>query len=343
MKSVQLIAHRTMEPREMPMPPDPGPGEVLVKLHSVGICGSDMHWYLEGCIGSYPVTYPQVLGHEPAGEVVAAGPGVEVPPGTRVAVEPSITCGRCEPCLAGRHNNCLKSIFMGAGGKPGLFLEYATMPIRNTVAIPPCMSFDQATVIEPVAVILHVFELAPIRLGDTVAVLGAGPIGLLTAAVARIAGASRVFLADRIPHRLELARHMGVDLALNLTNGSFAEAVLDYTRGRGVDIAIDAAGSLEAINSAIGVASMGGKVVMLGIPADNRTPFDIHTAMAKELNLQTIRRSNHNAHAAIELLTSGRIPDHFVTHRYPLEQTPRAFETLAAYADGIGKAIIRIG
>jgi L-iditol 2-dehydrogenase len=128
-----------------------------------------------------------------------------------------------------------------------------------------------------------------------------------------------------------------------LATESFEQAVLDHTRGRGVDIAIDAAGSLQAINVAIAVARMGGKVVILGIPADNSTPFDVHTAMAKELNLQTIRRSNHNAHAAIELLMSGRIPEIFVTHRYPLDETPRAFETLAAYADGIGKAVIEIG
>jgi L-iditol 2-dehydrogenase len=327
----------------MAMPPDPGPGEVLVKIHSVGICGSDMHWYLEGCIGSYPATYPQVLGHEPAGEIVAVGPGVNLSPGGKVAVEPSITCGRCEPCLSGRHNNCLNSIFMGAGGKPGLFLEYATMPAENTVALPTAMSYTQATIIEPLAVILHVLELVQLRLGDTVAVLGAGPIGLLTATVARLAGASRVFVADRIPHRLDLARRMGVDAAFDLATESFEQAVLDHTRGRGVDIAIDAAGSLQAINVAIAVARMGGKVVILGIPADNSTPFDVHTAMAKELNLQTIRRSNHNAHAAIELLMSGRIPEIFVTHRYPLDETPRAFETLAAYADGIGKAVIEIG
>lgn len=326
----------------MTMPPDPGPGEVLVKIRAVGICGSDMHWYLEGCIGAYQTAYPQVLGHEPAGEIVAAGPGVLLEPGRKVAVEPSITCGHCEPCRSGRHNNCLSSVFMGALGKPGLLLEYATMPAENVVAIPENMSFPEATIIEPLSVILHVLELVKIRLGDTVAVLGAGPIGLLTAVVARIAGASRVFIADKVPHRLELARRMGFNVTVNLATGSLQEAVLDHTRGRGVDVAIDAAGSLHAINTAIGVARMGGTVVILGIPADNQTPFDVCAAMGKELNLQTIRRSNHNAHAAIELLSAGRIPDILVTHRYPLEQTPLAFETLAAYADGIGKAIIEV-
>ena len=331
-----------MEVRELPMPPDPGPGEVLVRIRSVGICGSDMHWYLEGGIGAYRAVYPQVLGHEPAGEIVAAGPGVALEAGCKVAVEPAITCGHCEHCLAGRHNNCLSAVFMGGPARHGLFLEYATMPAANVVTIPDGMSFRDATAIEPLAVILHVLELVRIRLGDTVAVMGAGPIGLLTAAMARIAGAARVFVADRLPHRLALARRMGADAAIDLRTESLLEAVLDQTRGRGVDIAIDAAGSIEAINTAIAAARVGGQVVMIGIPGENKTPVDVLGAMDKELNLQTIRRSNHNAHAAIELLLSGRIPGDFMTHNYPLEETPRAFQTLAAYADGIGKAVIDI-
>jgi L-iditol 2-dehydrogenase len=331
-----------MEVRELPMPPDPGPGEVLVRIRSVGICGSDMHWYLEGGIGGHQAVYPQVLGHEPAGEIVAAGSGVALPAGRKVAVEPAITCGHCEHCLAGRHNNCLGSIFMGGPARHGLFLEYATMPAANVVTIPDSMSFHDATIIEPLAVILHVFELVKVRLGDTVAVIGAGAIGLLTAAVARIAGAARVFVADRVPHRLALARRMNADAAIDLRSESLLDAVFDQTRGRGVDIAVDAAGSIEAINTAIAAARVGGQVVMIGIPGENKTPVDILGAMDKELNLQTIRRSNHNAHAAIELLISGRIPRDFVTHHYPLEETPRAFHTLAAYADGIGKAIIDI-
>ena len=331
-----------MEVRDLPMPPDPGPGEVLVRIRSVGICGSDMHWYLEGGIGPHQAVYPQVLGHEPAGEIVATGPGVSIELGRRVAVEPAITCGHCEHCLAGRHNNCLTSIFMGGPARHGLFLEYATMPATNVVTIPDSMSFHQATVIEPLAVILHVMEMVKVRLGDTVAVMGAGPIGMLITAVARISGAARVFVADRVPHRLALARRMGADVTIDLRSQSLVEAVFDQTRGRGVDIAIDAAGSIEAINTAIAAARVGGQIIMIGIPGENRTPVDVLGAIDKELNLQTIRRSNHNAHGAIELLQSGRIPSDFLTHHFPLDETPRAFQTLAAYADGVGKVIIDI-
>ncbi|MGH9721075.1 MAG: zinc-dependent alcohol dehydrogenase [Bryobacteraceae bacterium] len=342
MKSVQLVAPRTMEVCEMSAPPDPGPGEVMVRVRAVGICGSDMHWYLEGCIGAHAAVYPQVLGHEPAGEIVAVGRGVEsVRAGQKVAIEPAITCGCCELCRSGRHNNCLTSIFMGTPQMPGLFRELAVVPARNVVAAPEHMGFVEATLIEPLAVILHILELTEIRLGDTVAVLGAGPIGLLTAAVARIAGASRVFVGDKVAHRVDMARNMGA-CAVNMREASFVEAVRDQTSGRGVDVVFDAAAAAETMDAAIAVARSGGRVVLIGIPAGRHPRVDVHAAMAKELSLHTVKRSNHNAHGAIELLESGRIDWRLITHRYGLEQTPHAFETLAEYADGVGKAVIEI-
>jgi L-iditol 2-dehydrogenase len=325
----------------MPMPPDPAAGEVLVRLRAVGICGSDMHWYKEGGIGSSLASYPQVLGHEPAGEIVAVGKGVDgVRVGQRVAVEPAITCGHCEFCRSGHHNNCVSSIFMGSPQMFGLFRDYAMMPQRNVVPIPDSMTFAAATILEPLSVILHILELVDIRLGDTVAVMGAGPVGLLTASVARVAGASRIFIADRIPHRLRLAREIGFDCAIEI--GKFQQAVMDETRGRGVDIVLDAAAALETINMSIAIARLGGRVVLIGIPSEADLNIDIHGAMAKELNIQTVKRSNHNAHGALDLMESGRIGDQFVTHRMPLGKTPEAFEMLAEYADGVGKVVIEI-
>jgi L-iditol 2-dehydrogenase len=341
MNSIQLVAPRRLESREMPMPPDPAAGEVLVRLRAVGICGSDMHWYKEGGIGSSLASYPQVLGHEPAGEIVAVGKGVDgIRIGQRVAVEPAITCGHCEFCRSGHHNNCVTSIFMGSPQMPGLFRDYAVMPKRNVVPIPDSMSFAAATILEPLAVILHILELVDIRLGDTVAVMGAGPVGLLTASVARVAGASRIFIADKLPHRLRMARDMGFDCAIEI--GKFQQAVMDETRGRGVDIVLDAAAALETINMSIAIARLGGRVVLIGIPSEANLNIDVHTAMAKELNIQTVKRSNHNAHGALELMESGRIGDQMVTHRMPLEKTPEAFEILAEYAGGVGKVVIEI-
>ncbi|MFN7993417.1 MAG: alcohol dehydrogenase catalytic domain-containing protein [Bryobacteraceae bacterium] len=343
MKSVQLVAPRTLEPREMPMPPDPGPGEVLVKLRAVGICGSDMHWYLEGGIGPYQAAYPQILGHEPAGEIAAVGKGVDgLVPGQKVAVEPAIHCGHCEHCLAGRINNCLYSQFMGSPQLHGLFREYAVMPAANALPIPDGMGFTEATLAEPLAVMLHVLELTPIRLGETVAVMGAGPVGLLMASVAKLSGASTVFVVDRLPHRLQIACEMGAaDAALDINSGA-VEAIMDLTRGRGVDIVFDCAAARETLQTALTAARIGGRLVLIGIPSEHRMPIDLNLAMLKELNIQTIKRSNHNAEAAIAMMQSGRISTRLVTHHFPLEQTARGFETLAAYSDGVGKVIIDI-
>src|SRR5881409_1856987 len=344
MRSIQLVAPRRLEEREVPLPPDPGPGEALVRLGAVGICGSDLHYYLEGRVGRSEAAYPQVLGHEPAGIIEAVGPGVtDLAAGCRVAVEPAIVCGHCEFCSAGHHNNCARVRFMGSPDTAGFFREYALVPAHNAIPIPPGLGLVEAAIVEPLAVILHALELVDIRVGDTVAVLGAGPIGLLSVAVARLAGAGQVIAADRVPHRLRLAGEMGAAVGVDTRSESLVEAVADATRGRGVDVVIDAAGAVETINAGIAVARPGGCFVLIGIPSVLDLPVDLHTAMAKELRLQTVKRSNRNAGAAIELLRAGRVPAALVTHCLPLGETPNAFEMLAAYSDGVGKIVIEMG
>jgi L-iditol 2-dehydrogenase len=323
----------------MPLPADPGPDEVLIKLRSIGICGSDMHWYLDGSIYGFPASYPLVLGHEPAGEVTAVGSGVSrLRPGDRVSIEPTISCGHCEYCLRGQHNNCLQSQFMGSPQLPGLLREYATVPAHNAELVPENFSYTQASLIEPVAVIVHMLELVQIHAGDSVAVLGAGPIGLLAAAVARHCGASQVLMADKLPHRIKMAQDLGATAAVPIAQ--FRELVGDKTRGRGVDLAIDAAGSPETINAALAVTRMGGTFVLIGIPNQVPVGLDLFSAMAKEIRIQPLKRSNHCSKPAIALLASGAIPQAIVTHRVGVEQAPAAFQTLAEYRDGIGKLAI---
>jgi L-iditol 2-dehydrogenase len=327
----------------LPQTPDPGPGQVLVKVRAIGICGSDLHWYLEGGIGANRAVYPQVLGHEPSGEIVAVGPGVTGrKPGERVTLEPAVHCLQCEPCRKGRYNQCLHSRFLGSPHFPGALREYVVVPERNVVPLPEGMGFAEATVIEPLAVIVHVFQMMHLEVGDTVAIIGAGSIGMLHAAMARVSGASRVFCADKVPHRLELARGMGATDIINKQEDSVAETILDATRGRGVDVVIDCAAKADTVNESIAVARAGGKVMLVGLPSDSYLPIDVHGAMAREIDIQCIRRSNRNDEVAIELLHSGRIPTSFITHRLPLERTPEAFEHLAHYSDGVGKAVITL-
>jgi L-iditol 2-dehydrogenase len=323
----------------MPLPADPGPNEVLVKLRSVGICGSDMHWYLDGSIHGFPATYPLVLGHEPAGEVVGVGSAVSgFKTGDRVSIEPTVSCGHCEYCRRGQHNNCIQSQFMGSPQLPGLLREYATVPAHNTELVPESFTYTHASLIEPVAVIMHMLELVQIKAGDTVAILGAGPIGLLAAAVARNCGASQVLMADKLPHRIRMAQELGATAAVPIAQ--FRELVGDKTKGRGVDLAIDAAGAAETINTALAVARLGGTFVLIGIPNHVPVGVDLFSAMAKEIRIQPLKRSNHRSKPAIALLASGAIPEAIVTHRVSIEQAPAAFQTLAEYRDGIGKLAI---
>lgn len=339
MRSIQLLAPHVLEEREMPQPRDPAHGEVAVRIRAVGCCGSDLHWYQDGRIGEIPAIYPQVLGHEPAGEIVAVGPGVHgFSTGDRVAIEPSLTCGHCEFCLLGQHNHCIQTIFMSGPQAPGMFLEYTTLPAANCTPFPAEFDYAAATLIEPLAVMMHMLELCEIRVGDTVAVTGAGPIGMLCAATAHAAGASRVFIADRLAYRLKLALKMGADVAIDTTAQKLVETVLDATRGRGADVVLEAAGSPETVNAAIRMAAPGGTVMLIGILSELNPKIDVHTAMAKELKLQTLKRSNHRAQEALKLL--GRISRTLITHSLPLEGTPKAFEMLTHYSDGVGKAVI---
>ncbi len=341
MRAIELTSPGKLEPKEHPMPADPGPGEVLVRLRAVGLCGSDMHWYLEGGIGALRAVYPMVLGHEPAGEIVAVGRGVTGrAAGQKVSIEPTISCGHCEYCLRGRHNNCVQGFFMGGPHAPGFFREYALVPARNTDLVPDSMSFVQAALIEPVAVIVNVLELVKIVAGDTVGVLGAGSIGLLCVAMARLAGASRIFAADRVPHRLRLARAMGADATVHTPREKLFETVMDATAARGVDVVLEASGAPEMINAGIAICRPSGRCALIGIPSASVVAVDMVAAMSKELDLQTIKRSNHKGAAAIELLRAGRIPEALLTHRLPLEKTPEAFQMLADYSDGVGKIVI---
>ncbi len=322
------------------MPDGPRAGEVLIRMRAVGLCGSDLHWWGEGRIHSKPAKYPQILGHEPAGEIVEVGPGVsDWKVGDRVSVEPSLTCGHCALCLAGRHNLCVKSRFMGGPDAYGFLRDYITAPVHNLDPIPHNLSFREATLMEPTAVWVHVFELAPVRMGDTVVVLGAGSIGSIGIAMARAAGASMILAADRVPHRVELAKAMGADAAINLAQEDFYDAVMTWTKGRGADIVFDAAGAPETINLGIRCARAGARFVLIGIPVPLEFNVDLHTAMDKELNLQIMKRSNHKGRAAAELLSSGAIPTGLITHALPLAKAQEGFEMAHDYRDGVGKLL----
>jgi len=323
---------------------DPGPGEIQVRVQAVGICGSDMHAYLEGGVGDTPCLYPMVLGHEPAGVVVTTGPGVSGwQPGDSAAFEPAIYCYHCEFCTSGRHNLCARLRFLSSPGEPGFFREYVNLPASNLLALPSNLGVEEGSLIEPLAVALHSLKLGAPKLGETAAVFGAGPIGLMTVAVLKLSGVSRVWAIEPVTARRELAVAMGADAVLDPSAIDIPRQILSDTGGRGADLVFDCATKGQSTRDAIQVARRAGRVVFTGIPAEPETPIEFHTWRRKELALFQVRRSNHEAAMACEILA--RDPGRFaalITHTRPLGEIDRAFKQIERYEDGVGKLVIRL-
>jgi L-iditol 2-dehydrogenase len=320
---------------------DPGPGEVQVRVEAVGVCGSDLHAYAEGGVGSTPNVYPMVLGHEPAGRIAKTGAGVTgVSAGDRGALEPALYCYHCEFCLSGHHNVCANIRFLSNPHHPGFFREVINLPAANFLPIPAGMSFDEATLAEPLAIGLHSIRLASIGAGESVAVIGAGPIGLLTIAALRAVGAGRIWAVEPLPHRRELARGIGAAFALTPE-----EAVAEILRGtgqRGVDCAIDCAAREQTTVQAVQLTRNAGRVVLTGIHSSNVVSLDGSAMRRKELTLFNVRRSNHQTEEALELLRLH--PEWFapvLTHARGIEEIEEAFAVSSGYLDGVGKMIIR--
>src|ERR1017187_19375 len=306
---------------------DPGPGEVQVRVDATGVCGSDLHSYSEGSVGDTPCQYPMVLGHEPAGTVVKTGAGVTGwSPGDRAALEPALYCYHCEFCRGGRDNGCANIRFLSTVGHPGFFREFVNLPVPNLLAIPKSISLELATLVEPLAVALHSMQFAAIQPGETVAVFGAGPIGLLTVACLKVAGAGRIWTVDPVAHRRDLARHMGAHATLDPSQNDDARQILADTANRGVDCAIDCAAKEDTINAAIRASRNGGRVVLTGIHSGVMVPFEVSPMRRKELAIFNVRRSNHESHDALALLTARMAwfaP--LVTHTRPLNSIAEAF------------------
>jgi L-iditol 2-dehydrogenase len=337
----ELIAPREFRVVEGPIE-DPGPGEVQVRVDATGVCGSDLHSYTEGSVGDTPCLYPMVLGHEPAGTVVKTGAGVSGwSPGDRAALEPALYCYHCEFCRSGRHNICENIRFLSTAGHPGFFREFVNLPVPNLLAIPKSLSLELATLVEPLAVALHSMPFAAVQPGETVAVFGAGPIGLLTLACLKVAGAGRIWSVDPVAHRRALARHMGADVALDPNELDVVRQIRADTGDRGVDCAIDCAAKQHTTNQAIQAARNGGRMVLTGIHSDALVPFEVSPMRRKELAIFNVRRSLHESEAALQLLldrTAWFAP--LVTHTRPLERIAEAFAITESYSDGVGKMVV---
>lgn len=341
MKAVAWTAPRTMALVDRPVPV-PQPHEVLLRIASTGVCGSDMHYYIDGHIGSQVITPPLVLGHEYAGVVeavgAAAGPALL---GKRVAVEPGIPCMHCEWCRTGHYNVCRKMFFPGGPGCDGAFAEYIAVHAAFCFPVPDHVSMPLAAMVEPLAVALHTVELANLKVGESAAVFGLGPIGLLTTMVLRQAGVGVVYGADLHDYRVAAGERHGVDQGWNAGKTDARQAILDATGGRGVDVAFDCTNAPEGIALAIRTARPGGRCVLTGISGSEEDSIPVSDARRKELSLFWCRRFRFNYATAIDLIAQERIDvGALITHSFPLAATPEAFELVAETKDNVLKVSI---
>ena len=338
-----LVLHKTRDLRvDDVAKPKAGPGQVLVRVRAVGLCGSDVHYFTHGRIGDQVVTAPIIMGHEGAGEVAALGPGVtDLKVGQRLALEPANPCGRCEFCRTGRQNLCQEVKFCATPPYDGLMCEFAALERHQCIPIPDAMSWDEAAMLEPLQVGVHATNLMGVRAGETVAVVGVGCIGLGCMEMARISGAGRIIVTDNLDYRLKLARKLGADDGVNAAKTDPAEAVKELTGGRGADLVFECTNRAGGAPQAYDLAGVGGRVCLVGIPEEDDIVLNTHRPRRKELAIQYVRRSRHAAAQAISLVASGRLDvKSWVTHRVPLADAVSAFEMVADYRDKVLKAVI---
>jgi L-iditol 2-dehydrogenase len=337
----ELTALKTFTVSERPIEPPP-PGHVQLKVDAVGLCGSDLHYFSEGRAGDTPAKYPQVLGHEPAGTVIEAGEGVTGwSAGDRVAVDPPIYCYHCRHCMSGRHNLCDHVRFMSSPGEPGFFRDTANVPAENLLPIPRNLGYAEATLFEPLSIILHSFRFGDPKAGETAAVFGAGPIGLSTIAALRLAGVRRIWCVEPVAHRRDMALTLGADAVFDPRQVDPVHEIWRESGDLGTDVTFDCATKDDTINQSLYVTRPGGRVVITGLPSDLRVPLDFSHLRRREQSFDPVRRANHTSDLALRLLAEhSRRFTPMLTHRMRLGEIQKAFEMLEHYADGVCKTVL---
>lgn len=333
-----------MEMREVATPAVRNDTDVLLRLTAVGVCGSDVHYYKTGRIGSQVVQYPFTVGHECAAVVEAVGDGVtRVKPGDRVAIEPAISCGTCDQCQVGRPHTCRKLLFLGCPGQiPGCLSEFMVMPQACCFPIPAAMPFERAVLAEPLSIGVYAVKLCMAMGGARIGILGLGPIGLSVLLPARTHGAAAIYATDKLDYRLEAARKAGAAWAGNPDREDVVKAITDREPLL-LDAVFECCGEQAALDQAVDLLKPGGKLMLIGIPTVDRVAITIDKARRKELCIQNVRRQNHCMQPALDLLGVGRIgADFMITHRFPFDRTREAFDLVERYGDGVIKALIEL-
>jgi L-iditol 2-dehydrogenase len=316
-----LYAPHDIRIEERPMP-KPGPQEVLVEVSAVGVCGSDVHYYEHGRIGSFVVRQPLILGHESSGVIVDVGEGVSKDRiGQRVAMEPGIPCGTCRECRAGRYNLCPYVRFFGTPPIDGAFTNYVTIPSSFAYTLPDSMSDEEGALIEPLSVGVWACRKAKLQGGDHILITGAGPIGLVTMMVARALGATQITLTDIAPQRLEAAGKLGATRTINVAQTPLANADVE------ADVLIECSGNQSALRDGIRSLRPAGRVVAVGMGPGEETSIPLSFLQNREITLTGTFRYANTYQDAIDLVTAGCIDlKQIITGHYALDATEQALQ-----------------
>jgi L-iditol 2-dehydrogenase len=341
MKALMLSAYKQLDVVDIPAP-QPAADELLIRIRACGICGSDVHGY-DGSTGRR--LPPIVMGHEAAGVVEATGSDVHnFHAGDRVTFDSTVYCGKCFYCLRSQINLCENREVIGvstpAFRRMGAFAEYVTVPARIAYALPENMSYSHAALIEAVSVAVHGVSLTPIALEDTVVVVGAGMIGLLTLQAARLAGAGRVFVVDVDETRLELARDLGATHTFNSKCADVAAQIIEQTMGRGADAALECVGSTIPVKLALDSARKGGAVTLIGNVAPT-IELGLQSVVTRQIRLQGSCASSGEYPACISLISRGAIRvDPLLSAVAPLEEGATWFHRLYEREPGLLKVVL---
>ncbi len=337
MKAAVLEAVNRLVVKEVPAP-RPGPGELLIKVAVCGICGTDVNLVT----GKYTARCPVILGHEFAGDVAEVGPGVDMPIGTPVTADPNESCGACYWCHSGRTTFCQDMAAYGVL-RDGAFAEYVVVSKRGAYPIPGGLDHELASFAEPVSCALHGADRAAYRAGETVTVIGDGPMGLLHVQLAAHSGPSRLIAVGRHDEKLALARHWGATDAVNADQADVRTAVMDLTGGYGTDVVVEVVGKPAAVELALRLAKKGGRIVVFGFAPEGAqasiSPFEV---LSRELTIMGGWVNPYTFPRALEALAAGVVDVRpFITHRLGLGEVGAGIAMMMDKPAGFVKALVR--
>lgn len=342
MRTMVLTDIRRIEAVERPKPKLSNNDEVLIRIKTVGVCGSDIHYFTEGRIGSQIVRFPFAVGHECSGIIEETGSEVtNVAPGDLVVVDPSIHCGTCDQCLAGRPHTCRNNLFLGCPGQlEGCLAEYIVMPAYTCYKVTTGFDPTKAALIEPLTIGTYSVQQAKTDFRNkTVGIFGCGPIGWSVLSVLRMNQADRIICFEPLDYRRAKATEAGARFTFNPFETDAFESVR-AVEPLLLDVVFDCSGEQKAIDDATRVLKPGGTLVLTGIPPLGEYCFDMDQMRRKEITIINIRRQNHCVEKAIDLVNKGLPVDQMVTHRFKPEETQQAFELVSSYSDKVMKAMI---